>query len=769
MTWSLLDKLAQQRESAETYSDLSSEVVVTGMTEFPSASTPPMTTELESETEAETQGDTGTDFDQDVVVVTAAPTPIQTATATPAPTPVATATLAVSPAVTRSAAPSPTPAVTPAVSEGPAAITSAPFPATAAVSPARTLTPTPTAVKTTGPAATTTKAAATPTPAAASGTSAAIPAATPTAARTAAPAATATKAAATPVPVTVSGTSTAIPTAIPAAEKTAGPAATPAVTVAATTTPVPVTAFVTPAATAAAVSLPPAASPSAAPTPAATLKPTITPKPTATPEPTPEPMLNRVVLMDSVHYSVDFAYLQTLNKDVKAWLIQDGTVINYPVLQGENNDYYLTHLFNGRINKDGSIFLDSGSSDAFGDANAYIYGHHTKTDSMFSTLVHYKEQAYYDEHPQMILLTPYGDYCIDLFAAGVFQADDETSWRVKQFTRKADFTAYIRDLEKTSLFKPKEASLPEWGDQLLVLVTCTNDQHGERYAVYGRMRQILYASTDSVTVTKMRMDQKETLSSRQEVPGRGQMMVYAQNDPLWTSMIYETRVSDRRRTFGAGGCGPTSVAMAVVNLVPRERLPDVFGYAKTSLGYTFSEYSVNQYHASKAETQYMIQTEAEYLRYFPLVMANFATGNNLWDQVSRNSSSGTSLSFLKKIAFLYKLSLTRTSDENVALEAVRNGSTAICSLGSDNPFTGGGHYVVLASVVDDYAYFLDPYRQENYDKHDADHLLTQIAPGVVRVNLKDIGKLRIGTDYVLHTTDKTASAEPPVVTGNEDD
>ncbi|HNX63074.1 MAG TPA: class B sortase [Candidatus Limiplasma sp.] len=497
------------------------------------------------------------------------------------------------------------------------------------------------------------------------------------------------------------------------------------------------------------------------PTPIATHAPT--PSPTAeAATPTPENLAhNRVVVTDKVRFSVDFPYLQSINADVKAWIMQEGTPINYPVVQGKDNEYYLNHLFNRSVNKDGAIFLDSGNADTFSDANLYVYGHHTKTDSMFSTLAEYREQAYYEAHPQLTLLTPYSDYQIDLFAAAVFQADDETSWRLKQFSRKAEFDAYISQLESASLFTPHADAAPEWGDQLLVLVTCTNNQHGERYVVYGRMRQLMYTSSENVSVTKVAMDERPTLTAWEKVPGRGKMLVYAQNDPLWANMRYENRTSNTRRMFGSGGCGPTSVAMAVVNLVPRDRLADIFGYAKSPVGFVFSENSVNQY--SENKLQYQVQSPDEYLRYFPLVMANFATGNNLWGEVSRGTTAGTSLKFVKRVAFLYKLSLTTTGIESEALDAVRRGALAVASLGSFNPFTGGGHYIVLASVDDQFAYFLDPYRQTNYDRFDKKHILSSIAPGVVRVKLEDVKQLHIGTSYLLTPTDKTASNDLPSV------
>ena len=475
------------------------------------------------------------------------------------------------------------------------------------------------------------------------------------------------------------------------------------------------------------------------------------------------PALNRFVRMDDVHYSVDFDYLQSINPDVKAWIVQDGTPINYPVLQGKDNDYYLERMFNRKLNKDGSIYLDSGSSSAFNDANTYIYGHHTKTEAMFTTLAEYKNQAYYDAHPQMVLLTPYGDYSVDLFAARVCAVDDEISWRVKQFLSKAEFTDYLKALESQSLFIGHADAMPEWGDQLLVLVTCTNETHGERYVVYGRMRQIVYASDNSVTVTKLAMDQAAMESGWRDVPGRGKMMVYFQNDPIWADMRYETRTSGKRRPFGAGGCGPSSVAMAVANLVPLERLPDIYGYAKTSLGYTFCTCSVNQFFCNKLHAQYQVQQPEEYLRYFPLVMANFATGNNLWDETSRGTNAGTTLNFLKKIAYLYKLDLSVTYDNDETLDAVRNGAIAIVSLSRENPFTGTGHYAVIASVDDSYLYVLDPYLQPNYDKTDKHGLLTRLSEGVVQVKLEDARQLFMSTSYILKTTPQTDSPDPPAV------
>lgn len=69
---------------------------------------------------------------------------------------------------------------------------------------------------------------------------------------------------------------------------------------------------------------------------------------------------------------VDFEGLRAINPEVVGWIYCEGTGINYPVMQGENNDYYLTHSYDGAYNVSGSIFVEAENRAGFADRNTII-------------------------------------------------------------------------------------------------------------------------------------------------------------------------------------------------------------------------------------------------------------------------------------------------------------------------------------------------------------------------------------------------------------
>ena len=83
---------------------------------------------------------------------------------------------------------------------------------------------------------------------------------------------------------------------------------------------------------------------------------------------------------------VDFKKLKEINKDVIGWIEIDNTYINYPILQGETDEYYLRKDIYKEYNFSGSIFVYSDVNRQFLDENTVIYGHNMKNDRMFANL-----------------------------------------------------------------------------------------------------------------------------------------------------------------------------------------------------------------------------------------------------------------------------------------------------------------------------------------------------------------------------------------------
>ena len=173
---------------------------------------------------------------------------------------------------------------------------------------------------------------------------------------------------------------------------------------------------------------------------------------------------------------VDFNALAQVNGDIVGWLYIPGTVINYPVVQGEDNEYYLKHLFNGKTNSSGCIYLDCGAEGDFASMNSVLHGHHMKNGSMFAGICKYKDQSYFDEHPTAMLLTPDGNYQVEFFSgyvcevtADAWDYDFDEAWLDKRI-RSSYFDAEV---------------MPTMDDRILTLSTCCYDFKDARFVLHG--------------------------------------------------------------------------------------------------------------------------------------------------------------------------------------------------------------------------------------------------------------------------------------------
>jgi sortase B len=186
---------------------------------------------------------------------------------------------------------------------------------------------------------------------------------------------------------------------------------------------------------------------------------------------------------EELNNEVDFTYLKKINPDVAGWISVEATEMDYPVVRGKDNNFYLDHLFTGERNKMGSIFMDYRNNSDFSDKNTIIYGHNMKNGSMFASLNRYKEQNYYNNYPRMLLNTPFGDFTIELFAGIVVDGNYE-SIRF-DFKDDHDFLKYIDSLKKKSTFESN--TIVQGNDRIVTLCTCSYEFGNARYALFGKL------------------------------------------------------------------------------------------------------------------------------------------------------------------------------------------------------------------------------------------------------------------------------------------
>lgn len=127
----------------------------------------------------------------------------------------------------------------------------------------------------------------------------------------------------------------------------------------------------------------------------------------------------RQSLINSAH-SLNNAY-----PDAIGWLYIPDTPINYPIMQSNDNDFYLHHAYDGGSLKSGSIFLDYRCENRFMNPVNIVYGHNMGNGSMFAGLLKFADSAYFDSHRYGWIATPETVYRIDFFSCAKADMNDE--------------------------------------------------------------------------------------------------------------------------------------------------------------------------------------------------------------------------------------------------------------------------------------------------------------------------------------------------------
>ena len=180
---------------------------------------------------------------------------------------------------------------------------------------------------------------------------------------------------------------------------------------------------------------------------------------------------------------IDFDALREVNPDIVGWIYYEGTNINYPIVQGEDNDYYLHISFDGTWTLGGTLFADAITEDPFNQFNTIVYGHHMQDHTMFGDIKELKDPEYCKEHPQFELITPAGKYHLRI-CAFVHQPSDSAIYTTN-FHDEEGKQEYINLIKSLATYITTEEMTAE--DRLVILSTCAYEYQEARYMVVGKM------------------------------------------------------------------------------------------------------------------------------------------------------------------------------------------------------------------------------------------------------------------------------------------
>ncbi len=181
--------------------------------------------------------------------------------------------------------------------------------------------------------------------------------------------------------------------------------------------------------------------------------------------------------------SVDFEKLSTMNSEIEGWLYCEDTPINYPVMHTNNNTFYLKHSFAKRKSSIGALFVDSRNRPDFIDGNTIVYGHDMSDGSMMACLVNWQDPEFYENHKSLYLITPEGDYRIDVVSAYETSANSNT-FRVIYNTGR-DVESYLEKILDRSEFEADMEADPN--ARYIVFSTYAHRNDSSRQVLHGKL------------------------------------------------------------------------------------------------------------------------------------------------------------------------------------------------------------------------------------------------------------------------------------------
>lgn len=177
---------------------------------------------------------------------------------------------------------------------------------------------------------------------------------------------------------------------------------------------------------------------------------------------------------------IDFSKLRTKNPDIVGWVYAKGTGIDYPIVQGKDNEEYLHLDYNKKKSSSGTIFLDHSCEKTFTSDNNIIYGHHMKNGTMFANLLKFREDSFLKKHSTIILYTPKRTIHLKVISAYAMKAQDHMPVTFAKEEQKKKYIEKIRSMSEPSIKISKKKI-----NNIYTFVTCSYEREDNRTYVHA--------------------------------------------------------------------------------------------------------------------------------------------------------------------------------------------------------------------------------------------------------------------------------------------
>ncbi|WP_418223307.1 class B sortase [Clostridium isatidis] len=174
--------------------------------------------------------------------------------------------------------------------------------------------------------------------------------------------------------------------------------------------------------------------------------------------------------------------LLNINNDYKFWLTISNTDVDYPVVQCDNNDFYLEHDFNKGYSISGTLFVDY-RNDIEEDKNIIIYGHNMRNGTMFNNINKFKDKDFFTNN-YISIIKNNREYKYEVFSVYVI-SEEEVSFRIN-FKDNDEYLKYLEELNEKSLYK-KEGAEKNRDSNIITLITCSYEYDNARTIIHAKL------------------------------------------------------------------------------------------------------------------------------------------------------------------------------------------------------------------------------------------------------------------------------------------